>query len=117
MIQRNPQEDDRRLLTGIGVAVLLLLFFAVLHSFVVVETYELAAFEAHRSCTQRGVRDCDSLLPPWHADDREHRTLRTRFATLVGQIPDLTLDAAGAAKDAASDAFDALTISENSKDT
>jgi hypothetical protein len=117
MIQRNPPQDDRKLLTGIGVAVLLLLFFAVLHGFVVVETYELAAFEAHRSCTQRGVRSCDSLLPPWHAEEREQRTLRARFAALVGRLPDLTLDAADAAKDAASEAFDALTITAEAENT
>jgi hypothetical protein len=118
MIQRNPPQDDRRLLTGIGVAVLLLLFFAVLHGFVVVETYELAAFEAHRSCTQqRGARSCDGLLPPWHADEPKHRTLRARFAALVGQLPDLTLDAADAAKNAATDAFDALTIASESQET
>ena len=117
MIQRTPLQDDRMLLTGIGVAVLLLLFLAVLHSFVVVETYELAAFEAHRSCIQRGARRCDSLLPPWHADDREQRTLRVRFASLMGRLPDLTLDAADAAKAAATDAFDALTISEKSEKT
>jgi hypothetical protein len=105
------------LLTGIGVAVLLLLFVAVLHGFVVVESYELAAFEAHRSCTQRGARSCDSLLPPWHADDGEHRTLRARFAALVGRLPDLTLDAADAAKAAATDAFDALTIAAESEET
>jgi hypothetical protein len=117
MIQRNSPQDDHKLLTGIGVAVLLLLFLAVLHCFVVVETYELAAFEAHRSCTQRGVGSCDSLLPPWHADEREQRTLRARFVGLVGRLPDLTLDAADAAKAAATDAFDALTVASESEKT
>ncbi len=117
MIQRTLPRDDRKLLTGIGVAVLLLLFLATLHGFVIVETYELAAFEAHRSCTQRRIQACDSLLPPWHADDREQRTLRARFASLMGRLPDLTLDAADAAKAAATDAFDALTISEKSEKT
>jgi hypothetical protein len=110
MITRNPPQDDRRLLTVIGMVSALLLFLIGLQGFVLVETYELAAFEAHRSCTERRAQTCDQLLPPWHAEDREHHTLRARFATLLGRIPDLTLDAAGAFGAAASDAFDALTF-------
>lgn len=107
-------DDDARLLTGIGIVVLLLLFLASLHTFVMVETYELAAFEAYRSCTDRRLDGCDDLLPPW-ADKDERRTLRARFQAAFVELPELTLDAAGAARDAASGALDAITQTESSE--
>ena len=110
MITQTPRGSDHRLLTSIGMVIALLLFLVGLQSFVLVETYELAAFEAHRSCTERREASCERLLPPWHAADREHLTLRARFAATLGSIPEATLDAADAAWTAVSGAFDALTF-------
>ena len=110
MTRQTPQNEDHRLLTVIGMVAVVLLFLVGMQGFVLVETYELSAFEAHRSCVERRASSCERLLPPWQAQEREPRTLRARFAGALGGLGDLTLDAAHAAKSAAGNAIDALTL-------
>lgn len=117
MAQPTASQDQRRWPTGLSLAVLLLLSLSLLHSCVIVETYELAAFEAHRSCMQGREGDCDRLLPPWQDADPTMRTLRTRLASAFGALPGLTLDAAHAAKEAALGALDALRAASEQEET